>query len=77
MLEWCEVKRISLTRHTIKDISILGEGRLNFVHKLNMGTKSICKNLEYDLEDAIEEINRPKLIKKTRSLFLQIESHQA
>ena len=59
-------------------MSILGEVRLIFVHKLmNMGTKSICKNLGNNLEDATEETNRPELIKKRSPLFLWNESHQS
>ena len=51
------------TSHTVKDISIFSERQLDLVHeKEDVRAKTVCKNFGDDLEDNIEETNKPKLI---------------
>jgi len=58
------------TNHTIKNVYILGEGRLNLINKeVDMKAKSVGKNFSDYLDDDIEEVNRPKVINQGNTLF--------
>ena len=51
------------TSHTIKDVSVLSENRLDLVHKeVNIRTKLICKVFSDNLEDDIEKTYGPEFI---------------
>ena len=56
-------KNLISTSQTIKNVSILSEGRLDLVHKeVNMRTKPICKDFSDNLEDGIEKTYDPEFI---------------
>ena len=59
------------TSHTIKDVFVLSENRLDLVHKeVDVRTKPVSENFIDDLEYDIEETNRPELIDYKSTLFL-------
>ena len=63
--------------HTIKNVSILGEGRLNFINKEeNMKAKSVGKNLSDYLDDGTEEANRSEVIDHENTFFFRNKSNQ-
>ena len=66
------------TSHTIKDIYLLGEGKLYLVHKeMNVRTKLVRKDFGDDLDDSIEGTNSPKLTDHRNTFFLRNESNQS
>ena len=70
-MRWCN--DLMCTSHTIKDLSILREGRLDLIYKeMDVVGKNFCD----DLDDNIEETNRPKFIDQRSSFFFQYEDNQ-
>jgi len=65
------------TSHTVKDVSILCEGRLHLVYKeVDIGTKSISENFSDNLEAALRRLMGQNLFTKELPSFFLDKGNQ-